>query len=260
VSDRAFRQLAYATKLVGADTMYFNQVSEWKAKRSTLLVQLADFSVLVQAHIGRQTQPYATNTRITLVDSAPSVRLANACEAAANGLYSVAEIAANFANKASRGAVPASFNALRKKCEQEPSSELARTLGDLQWYRKVRELRTEWAHYSSVFIAGGIGDAPVLCVRAYRRSSDQKEITSPNFSCTVDEFSNWIRAALATLDTFAGYVLHTWVLPTFRCEQTFVTPLLDSNGFPRIKADHRFEVETITIGEYLRRGGISCVG
>jgi hypothetical protein len=260
MSDIAFRQLVYATKIVDAGTIFFNQVAEWEAKRATLLVQLADLPVLVAAHKARRTQPYAGDSRITLVDSVPVVRLANACEAAANCLYSVAEIAANFANKASRGAMPASFNALRKRCEKDRTSEVAQSLGDLQWYRKVRELRTEWAHFSSVFIGGGPNDQVILSVRAYRRNSDKQEFTSPNFNCTVDEFCEWIRAALTTLDVFAGYLLRTWVLPTFQLDQTFATPKLDENGWPLFKSDFRLESERISIREYLRRGGIDDGG
>lgn len=258
MSEAAFRQLAYATRIVGAETLYFEQVAEWEAKRTTLMVQLADMPNLIAAHVARRTQPYTANSQITLVDSAPSVRLANACEAAANCLYSVAEIASNFANKASNGAVPSSFNALRKRCEKDCTSEIATNLGDLQWYRKVRELRTEWAHFSSVFIGGGSSGEVVLCVRTYRRASDKREFTTPNFSCTVDQFSDWVRAALSTLDLFAGYVLKKWVLPSFELDQTFVTPILDRNGWPIIKPDHQFEVETISIQEYLRRGGINA--
>lgn len=256
MSDVAFRQLVYATKIVDAETIFFNQVGEWDAKRTTLLVQLADLPVLVAAHQARRTQPYVGDSRITLVDSVPGVRLANACEAAANCLYSAAEIAANFANKASRGAMPASFNALRKKCDRDRTSEVAESLGDLQWYRKVRELRTEWAHFSSVFIGGGPNDEVILSARAYRRSSDKREFSSPNFNCTADEFRGWIHAALTTLDVFAGYLLSRWVLPTFQLDQTFVTPKLDGSGWPIFKSDFRLESEKISIREYLRRGGI----
>lgn len=257
MTDAAFHRLSYATKLVSAETRYFEQVSEWAAKRQTLLVQLTDISTLVKEHLERKAHTYELDQKISIVDQVPTLRLANACEATANSLYSVAEIAANFANKATKGLVPSSFNALRKKCEKNSLPEICSTLGDLQWYRKVRELRTEWTHYSSIFIAAGNNHEVLLCVRSYRRVSDKLEFTAPNFSCTIDEFVVWVRAALSTLDRFAGYLLDRHVLPNLPLDQTFTSAVLDKNGFPIIKGDLRFEVETITIAEYLRRGGIS---
>lgn len=254
--DSTFSKLLYATRIVNGETLYFNQVSEWSAKRETLLVQLADIPTLIQAHFNRASKPYELNQKISVVDSVPTIRLANACEATANCLYSVAEIAANFANKASKGGIPTSFNALRKKCEKDADSEISNALGDLQWFRKVRELRTEWTHYSSIFIAVRDNHEILLCVRSYRRLSDKQEFTTPNFSCTVDEFVGWVRAALVTLDRFAGYLLDRHVLPALPLDQTFVAAVYDKNGFPIIKDNFDFEVETITIAEYLRRRGI----
>ena len=178
----------------------------------------------------------------------------------ANCLYSVAEIAANFANKTSKGLVPSSFNTLRKKCDKDPTSKIAETLGDLQWFRKTRELRTEWTHYSSVFVASGENKEVILCVRGYRRASDKQEFVEPNFSCTVDQFVGWVCAALVTLDRFAGYILERHVLPNLPMDQTFTSIVHGKNGFPIIKDDFRFEVETITIAEYLRRGGVVVGG
>jgi len=188
------------------------------------------------------------------------MRLANACEATANGLYSMAEVAANFANKVSGGSLPTSFNALRKKCAGTSGSEVALALGDLQWYRKVRELRTEWAHYSSIFMAEDEAGGTILCVRAYRRPSDKVEFKAEKFSCTIDDFIGWVRNALATLDRFAGFLLKRYVVTTFALDATFTSAVLDKNGFPIIKEDHRFTVETISIREYLKRGGIVVEG
>lgn len=257
MTDSSFRKLSYATKLISAETRYFEQVAEWKDKRQTLFVQLSDISTLVRNHLERSTRPYELDNKISVVDQIPTIRLANACEATANCLYSIAEIAANFANKATKGEIPSSFNALRKRCEKDAETMVCTTLGDLQWFRKIRELRTEWTHYSSLFIASGDNKEVLLCVRSYRRISDRQEFTTPNFSCTIEEFVDWVRAALATLDRFAGYLLEYHVLPNFQLEKTFTAAVYDKNGFPIIKDDLRFETETITIAEYLRRGGIA---
>jgi hypothetical protein len=260
MSDLDIRKLIYATRVVSPETLFRLQTGEWEAKRDALAVQLADIPTLLRAHQTRRETPYLGNPHITLVDRIPTMRLANACEATANCLYSMAEIASNFANKASRGSLPSSFNKLRKMCEEYPAHEVAVTLGDLQWYRKVRELRTEWVHYSSISIAEDQTGTTRLCLRAYRRPSDKIEFRSLNFSCTVDELLGWVRSAFATLDSFAGYLLNKFVVPTLPLDHTFLTPLYDKNGFPTIREDHTFAVETISVREYLNRGGIAVEG
>jgi hypothetical protein len=260
MSDLEFKQLAYATRLVSGETRYFEQVSEWGEKRSTLLVQLEDIPYLLEAHRTRKQEPYARDPRIQLVDYTPTTRLANACEATANCLYAMAEIAANFANKASAGEIPASFNRLRKKCEINSASDIATALGDLQWYGKIRELRTEWAHYSSIFIAEDESDSTIICVRAYRRQTDRVQFQAANSSCTVHEFVGWVRKAIATLDSFAHFLLKKYVIPTFQLDKTIICPVYDENGFPLMKDGNLISVETISIRECLRRGGIVVKG
>lgn len=252
-----FGKLCVAARLIGPGTHHNLMVDEWKAKRDILNVQLADLPGMASAHKTRQHRPYSADPRMKLVDATPTVRLANACEATANGLYSMAEVAANFANKASRGEIPSSFNSIRKKCEANPDSALSQVLRDLQWYRKVRELRTEWAHFSTIFVAEAGDGEPLLCVRAYRRASDLREFQGDNFQCTVAEFALWVTKAIETIDRFAGYLLDKHVLPHMDLDATFTDVKRDANGWPIMLPDcFRFDVETITVREYLHRSGV----
>ncbi len=256
MSETEFFQLAHATKLVNGKTIYFQIVLEWAAKRHNLVVQLGDFPALLHAHWNRLQTPYPNNPQILRVDLIPTVRLANACEATANGLYSLAEVAAHFANRASRGHIPSSFNSIRKKCETDPSWPTTGVLGDLQWYRKIREIRTEWTHYSSIFIAQNEAGVPLLCIRAYRRPFDRREFSSPNYMCTLPEFITWTQNALATIDSFAGFLLRTYVLPGFDLNEMVTIPKTDENGAPILAEPNRFEVQQVTIRDFLAAGGI----
>lgn len=152
--------------------------------------------------------------------------------------------------------MPSSFNSLQKKCGNGDFGDLPEALGDLQWYRKVRELRTEWSHFSSIFIAKGDDDGVLLCVRSYRRPSGKIELIAPNFTCTIEEFLDWVKSALFTLDKFAGWILHRYVLPKFSPEATFISAIYDESGFPKINDEHKFETEKISIAEYLGRAGL----
>ena len=261
MSEEAFRKLLSATRIVDTNTLYFSWTAEWESKRNTLIVQLSDLPRLLEAHRGRRNSPYGANPSITFADPVPTLRLANACEASANCLYSMAEIAANFANRLSKGELPSRFNALRKKCEANPSLKAALALGDLQWYRKVRELRTEWTHYSSIFIGEDDAGRTLLCVREYRRSPADKAEFKSRFSCTVGDLIDWIERALATLDGFAGYLLEEFVIPSLRPRlgETLRVPVYDENGVPIVR-NCLMANEEISVRECLRRSGIEVEG
>lgn len=256
MSGDEFFQLAHAARLVNSETLYFQIVPEWEAKRQILLLQLSDFPALLQAHKSRAMHPHPDNPRVFQVDLTPTVRLANACEATAHGLYAMAEVAAHFANKVSRCAYKASFNCIRKKCEKDPLSPLAEVLGDLQWYRKIREMRTEWTHYSSTFIAENDAGVPLVCVRAYRRPTDRQEFDAPIFMCTLPEFVSWVQSAIETIDSLAGFLLRTYVLPLFNLDEVVAVPRINEDGSPILTEDNRFEVRHVSVGEFLAAGGI----
>ncbi len=109
----SFEKLRYATRLVSGNTHYHEIVKEWDSKRQHLAVELSDFPSLIQAYKAAPKEPYEKNKKITLVNPIPRLRLANACEATVNALYSMAEISSHFANRASGGKLPSGFNALR---------------------------------------------------------------------------------------------------------------------------------------------------
>jgi hypothetical protein len=251
----SFEQFRYVTTLHSKETWYFELVDEWQAKRDALQVQLSDLPTLVAQTKAASREPHPTDARITIQDRVPSVRLANACEAMANSLYGMAEIAAFFGNRAS-GTLPSSFNDLRKKARAgELDPELITSLGDLQWYAKVRELRTEWSHYSSVFV-GEEGDRePVLLVRALRRPVDKEQFPKPTHF-RVSEIVAWTESAIRTIDGFADYLLLRYVCPKFDPDQEILQPKRDALGFPILLPDLRMDVETITIREFFARKGI----
>src|SRR5688572_26285355 len=113
----SFEQLRHVAK-IGNDKFRCNlMVTEWHEKRQHLAVWLREIPRLVEEYKASNKSPYQPNPKITLIDPIPGIRLSSACEAAANCLYGMAEISAQFGNKVSNGILPSSFNALRKKVE-----------------------------------------------------------------------------------------------------------------------------------------------
>ena len=228
-------------------------VHEWDAKRKSLRINLNDLPTLVEAFKSRKQVPYAANPEITLVDQVPTVRLANACESVTHLVYSMSEIAARFANKVDQK-FPASFNALRKKARQGKFDEkLVKALGDLQWYEKVREIRTEWAHYSSPFI-GIDGKEPSIVLRSFRSKDDRVQFAT-RVDFNVPQLCQWSESAFRTIDGLADYLFRNHLLHSFDYQRVIGQPVRDANGFPIVK-DGRFQTETMTVAEYMFRYGI----
>lgn len=252
----SFEHLKIATSVVNKDTRYFTLVHEWSSKRESLQVQLADLPNLIAAYKGRSVGPYATNPKITSADEIPRIRLGNACEAATNTLYGMADIAALLGNRVPGGQLPSSFNQLRKRIrKQYVDRELIYTLGDLQWYERVREARTEWAHSSTALIGNDHDDEPVVVIQSWRRISN-KEHFAHRVSFRVAEISHWIQNAIMTVDAFGGYLLQHHVLTKFDPDADTTTPKRDENGLPVMLDGNRFATERVTIREYFGRYGI----
>lgn len=250
-----FEQLSWATRIFHKQYPYFLWVQEWAEKREHLAVYILDLPHLVQEYKDSGCYPYEVDPRITVVDQIPRIRLASACEAAANCLYSLAELSAKFGNKASKSYFPASFNDFRKKIENgDYGTDLIHQLGDLQWYKKVREIRTEWVHHSTIYIGERDGE-PIMVIRAYRRPSDKQEFPS-QIQTTVPELIDWMKGAVRTVDAFGDYLLANYIVPSFPLDDTFHVPRYDQNGFPIFLPDKRLDMEQITVREYLSRCGI----
>ncbi|MDE2309926.1 MAG: hypothetical protein KGL01_03745 [Betaproteobacteria bacterium] len=248
----SFEQLLHVSKLGHAEFSHNLLVFEWQEKRQHLAVYVRDLPRLVEEYRKVEKRPYEQNSMITLIDPIPRIRLSSACEAATNCLYGMAEIAAQFANKASGGLLPASFNSLRKKAERGEFTEigLSEWINDFGWYKKIREIRTEWAHFSTVFTGEENNGDPIVVVRCHRRPSDREEFRQ-DIQVRIADLIDWINRAISVVDGLGNYVLVHHIIPKLDLKAKIVTPKRDQAGWPIIKADHTFEVEEITIADHL---------
>lgn len=192
----------------------------WTDKRDQVSLHLQDLPVLERLYRERRVTLLKDKPNARFEDPIPALRLANACEASASALYSLAEVAARFAATATRRTaqpLPGNFNTLLKRRVEcaEADNELRTALGDVTWYRRVRELRTEWTHHSSVFIGGGEQGEPVFVVKGFRDAEDRK-VLGERTVCTVAELCTWIREAVRTTDRFAGYLVTKFIAPKLR--------------------------------------------
>jgi hypothetical protein len=73
----------------------------------------------------------------------------------------------------------------------------------------------------------------------------------------ICDLVGWINKAISTIDNFGNFLIVKYILPSLDLDREFTSPIYDKNGFPIIKADHKFQVEKITVREHLRRGGIT---
>ena len=253
----SFSQLVHVSKLCHSEYPHNLLVFEWAEKRQHLSVYLQDLPHLVDGFKNSETKSCESNPHITLVDPVPKIRLSSACEASANCLYGMAEIAAQFSNKVTRGLLPSSFNTFRKKAERGDYSEqkLKDWINDFEWYKKVRELRTEWAHFSTVFIGQENTGEPILVVRCHRRNSDREEF-SDRIQIKIADLIQWVQRAIVVIDNLGDYLLEQHILPRLDVNAKFTAPKLDKEGWPIVKDDHTLEVREITVADHLAQCGI----
>jgi hypothetical protein len=147
-------------------------------------------------------------------------------------------------------------NAFRKKMEKgEYNTDLVAAVGDLQWYRKVREIRTECVHHSTIFIGEEKGEEPIMVVHALRRSSDKEEFPS-EIQVAIPELLKWIKRALIAIDSYGDYLLKTYIIPSFPPNDQVFMPKCDRSGMLILLPDGRCAGSKITVREYLERSGI----
>lgn len=252
----SFDQLKYVANICHSKGIHYQYIDEWDTKRQYLSIYLIDIPKLVNDYKLSKQRQYELDPNITLVDQAPSLRLASVCEAASNCLYSMAEISSQFANRISEGKLPSSFNKLRKKFEKGEYKDLAIIDWniDFQWYKKVRELRTEWSHYSTIYVGQDNERNPILAVKAHRRFSEREEF-SGMIQIKISDLITWINNAILTVDNFGSFLLANYVLPSLDLNSELSIPIYDKNGFPKF-TDHnptRIQLEKVSVKEYLAR-------
>jgi hypothetical protein len=252
--------LKNATTLRSSSTPYFERVGYWIDKQQMLLVALEDLAGLSAAYFeARNNAPkYELDPRISLPDSRPKLRLALVVEAACSCVYAMTEVAANFANQLTRvgchdGQLPGSFNQIKKQLGKGAFPQLAAQLGDLTWYEHLHAMRTEWAHFSTIFI-GEDKDSVVVCGAALRRPCD-REVLKSKFQVPLDEIRALGVASLHAMERFAGYLLPL-VLRKFDLSAEIMVPELDKNGGLQFTPELLVKIKTTTVRDRLIELGL----
>jgi hypothetical protein len=155
--------------------------------------------------------------------------------------------------------LPSKCNALLKRVEAgEAPSRLYLALRDLKWYAKVREIRTEWAHFSTPFVGEVNGDA-ILLIRGHRRPSDKKHL-EPNSQIRVLDLLAWSSAALETLDRFSDWLLNDIVVHTLPMDRTIHDVVPTATGFPELTRDGGLRTRELTVRQLLIEIGVQLDG
>lgn len=153
-----FELLRKATKLVDHKTLYYQLVDDWADKREIVQVMCDDLPMLKIQCLTARTEVFDPDPGYTLlVDPRPRVRLKASVEATTNALYGLADVAANFGSKVTNIS-PDGFNKLIAWAAKYGDNQIKLVMAESAWYERLRELRTEWAHHSTVFVNHGIGN------------------------------------------------------------------------------------------------------
>lgn len=245
--------------LISPPELNLEQVLAWSEKTTYLRIALSDLpGQLAEAQTASEgLGEQHSESDVRLFNALPTLRLAMTLELTAHIVYSLTEVAANVARKVtarSRNGLPGSFNDIRKAVDAGSTSPaLVEALGDLSWYKKVREMRTEWAHYSAPFVAAG-RPQPEFRVYAQRPTSERKHLQEPALF-TFDEYVGAVRGAVSATEGLAHFIIVEHILPKLdrNATRTYLTRTPD--GFPIIRGG-KMALEDKTIGDLLLLCGI----
>ncbi|MCA9183371.1 MAG: hypothetical protein KDA51_18045, partial [Planctomycetales bacterium] len=182
--------------------------------------------------------------------------LAAACEGLANAVYAACDIAAMFAHRASKRLFAGSFNGIRGQIAKGivNADEWFGGAANLKWYARVRELRTEWTHHSTVFIGGpDTCGEPQIVVKPLRRQSD-RVVLPERALLRVQDLLDWSAQAIRVVDRFGLAVYLRYVLPQLNLDDAIWDLVRDEQGFPLLE-DNRVQTSQTTIRDYLWRAG-----
>ncbi|MFT4586104.1 MAG: hypothetical protein ACI9VS_002982 [Candidatus Binatia bacterium] len=247
-----FDKLNWATKICHAQFPYFALVNDWGDKRQHIAMYQADLPGLVRAYGDKKTQLHENKPELFELDPMPGLRLASACEGIANTIYGLCDIVASFANKASRGQIPSSFNKIQKYIRNGRLDQgLFCGTSDLEWYARIREIRTEWAHHSTIFI-GEDDSGPILVVKPLRRQSDKVYLPKTEL-LRVQDLIDWSSRAVRSADRFGLEVYLRFVLPNLDLEHEVFDLARDKSGFPIPLDGGGLKGHKISIEGYLKQ-------
>lgn len=250
-----FDKLFQAARIGCGQFPCLHLVFELSDKRQHIAMYEEDLPNLVHAFRSNKGTPVAGNPQVRMFDPRPSLRLSSACEGLAGTVYSACEVAAAFANGAC-DRIPKSFNLLRKKIlDGGLDASLVGDQRSLDWYAKVRELRTEWTHHSTIFIGHSDKD-PAVVVKPLRRRSD-RVVLPERAVIKVDDLLEWTTNAIGVLDDFVLRVYERYILPKVDLDRQFDDLVPDKQGFPQFTATGSVETQRVTVRDYLRGCGFS---
>ena len=217
-------------------------------KRSMLAVAAADLDQVVAEYMQRAVRRIDPNGYIT--DPLPEIRLKISVEAIPHIIYGMCELAAHLLWIA-EGRFPRSFHKIAKACARssgDPYDAFKAHVGDLTWYFRAREIRTEWTHFSTSFVGGGLDQPPRIVGKAFR-GNDAKTIVQGRFEMETGDLREVAMAAIGAVDRIADFVTRARIVP--KLDATEATKAL------RGVRDGRFVIEETTMGQVLRELGLA---
>ena len=197
---------------------------------------LAELEAIGHEHLEavRAAVPVEGHPSITQFDTRHQHRLSIVLQGLLASIYSAADIAAFLTNYVlqtaghAEGPPPSSFNSLKKKLREGRHPDLGNALGDLEWHDRFHAMRTEWTHYSGIFVAGSVKSGISFCGGGFRRKSDQT-VVEGRFSLSLEDLRMIVRGCVETLSGLAE-----WLLPIavgiYDLEHVITVPEYDSSS------------------------------
>lgn len=232
-----------------------NHASGFLTRIQELLVSLGDLGPAIDAWRARRHWPHEANPDITLADALPEIRLRMVAERIPSDVYAVTEIAGKILNRLDPR-IRAGFHDVVKAIVRRDTrvAKLTARLSDVTWYERAHEMRTEWTHYSSSFIARDQDGEPIFVLCGYRGKSNRKHFEAQaQLSARDIGTAGW--QALKAMNEVAAFVIYDGLLPAIDRDATVRRPARDRDGLPIVR-NRLFTHETVSLGQVLDEVGL----
>lgn len=234
------KQLEMLTRYGHGENPHFTWLTFWTDKLQYLQVSLGDLQELASAYTQAKKDAIDVGEGKFVFNAVPQIRLANSIESLTNCFYGMTEIAAKFASACASKAgyaktFPRGFNRFANNLRNGEYQDLKHIdmLSEVAWYARIREIRTEVAHHSTIFIGEDNGEVAVV-INCLRNSKDKIEYAD-KIVISVSEFRDICARALSFLEVFADFLAYEFVIPGIELDQKINVIKRDQYGMPAIK-------------------------
>lgn len=219
------------------------------------IVSKYDNFVLHIKDIGRLEKEFIEKIQIEdgvrYLSTINEIRLISGIEATLNCFYSITELYANLANRLTKNkkkCFPKNFHDFVKNINIDMYENIKKEeFKELEYYEKIREIRTETTHYSTIKVFCGTDNKIELFIDNRRPNNQQGKYKNGKFM-KIAEFADILERGKEIINKLCNFLIDEYILKEY--EKSFD---IESNFEIAIAG----EIRKIKLKDYLKTNGIN---